>query len=46
MKFMVFFILVVTLVIIPGLVSASSDNPGDDATVLTTKGFDLYKAAR
>ena len=46
MKLLVIFILVVTLVIIPGLVTASSDNPGDDATVLTTKGFDLYKAAR
>lgn len=38
--------LVISLVFIPGFVSASSDNPGDDATVLTTKGFDLYKVAR
>jgi tetratricopeptide (TPR) repeat protein len=45
-KSYIVFILVISLVIIPGFVSASSDNPGDDATVLTTKGFDLYKEAR
>jgi len=39
-------ILVLLLVIIPVLVSASIESPGDDATALTTKGFDLYKAAR
>jgi tetratricopeptide (TPR) repeat protein len=40
------FILVISLIIIPVVVSAASDNPGDDATLLTIKGFDLYKAAR
>jgi len=45
-KLPVVFILFMTLVIIPGFVSASSGNPGDDATTLTTKGFDLYKLAR
>jgi|WetSurMetagenome_2_1015567.scaffolds.fasta_scaffold00995_11 tetratricopeptide (TPR) repeat protein len=40
------FILVISLIIIPVVVSAASDNPGDDATLLTTKGFDLYKVAR
>lgn len=39
-------ILVISLIIIPVLVSASGDSPGDDATILTTKGFDLYKVAR
>ncbi len=46
LKSYIVFILVISLVIIQGFVSASSDNPGDDATVLTTKGFDLYKVAR
>lgn len=45
-KLMVFFILFMALISIPGFVAASIDNPGDDATVLTTKGFDLYKVAR
>ncbi|MCU0630062.1 MAG: tetratricopeptide repeat protein [Methanoregulaceae archaeon] len=39
-------ILVISLIIIPLLVSASGENQGDDATTLTTKGFDLYKVAR
>jgi tetratricopeptide (TPR) repeat protein len=39
-------ILVISLIIIPVLVSASDNSPGDDATTLTTKGFDLYKVAR
>ena len=39
-------ILVISLVFIPVFVSASTDNQGDDATSLTTKGFDLYKVAR
>ncbi len=46
MKLTVIFILLLALIAIPGFVSASIDNPGDDATILTTKGFDLYKAAR
>jgi hypothetical protein len=40
------FILAISLIIIPVAVTAASDNPGDDATLLTTKGFDLYKEAR
>jgi tetratricopeptide (TPR) repeat protein len=39
------FIIVIAFVATPVIVSAS-DGPSDDATVLTTKGFDLYKAAR
>jgi tetratricopeptide (TPR) repeat protein len=46
MKRVMVITLLLALLVIPGFVSASSDNPGDDATVLTTKGFDLYKVAR
>ncbi|MEI7434150.1 MAG: tetratricopeptide repeat protein [Methanomicrobiales archaeon] len=45
-KLYIVFVLVISLIGIPLFVSASSDNPGEDATVLTIKGFDLYKAAR
>jgi tetratricopeptide (TPR) repeat protein len=46
MKLTMVFILLLALIVIPVFVSASIENPGDDATGLTTKGFDLYKAAR
>jgi tetratricopeptide (TPR) repeat protein len=40
------FLLAISLVFIPAVAAATSDNPGDDATLLTTKGFDMYKVAR
>jgi tetratricopeptide (TPR) repeat protein len=46
MKLTMVITLLLALIVIPWVACASSDNPGDDATVLTTKGFDLYKAAR
>ncbi len=40
------FVLLISFILIPVFVSASSGNQGDDATILTSKGFDLYKSAR
>ncbi len=45
-KLPVVFILIIALVVIPVFVSATGSDPGDDATGLTIKGFDLYKVAR
>jgi len=46
MKTIMVFILFFLLTVVSVVVSASPDNPGDDATTLTLKGFDLYKEAR